>query len=449
MAEDGSNADTDYFTQSETSPKHGEAAMTELMLSEAVDSAQGPLSENDSPSIDSMAVHIGGTRPLEKPNFINQTAKKAVDTSLGIGSAVQDDGPDRALQEATNKLKDVELDQKKQAAEQTGGSTVTPNPTPAKSASAHTGVEVFPMSPDNTEPPESSGIVSSPTQDVLKGASVPGTRRTSNAGSTSTSYNHAALARMPPLRRMSTADSAVTASSRLPLERELSNTFGSVDDVTVYSEATKMRFTEDDRRLEAFVNQNEREGFVKQPADNIPTELDEKLKHGAYSFSCSFGWVGDEEVDLEETPLSRESYIEKLDDAKDGIRFVVRAVINYQSEINSRGHHKFKAQFLSHQNQACIVVLEQLDEIEAHLNDVIQEIQAFGEDDVELKDELKLAYTHALPWIQRTRRLICEAHVFYKLNYVLGRQQKTTKAKRALPTIPAGRPVPNSSLERK
>jgi hypothetical protein len=265
-------------------------------------------------------------------------------------------------------------------------------------------------------------------------SSIPGTRRTSNAGSMSM-HSLSAVARMPSLRRMSTADSMI------------SNTIASATDVSVYSEATRVRFNEDDRLLEQFVSQNEPSSFVQQPADNIPIEVDEKMKHGAFSFVCSFGWTGEEKVDLEETPLSRESYIEKLDDAKDGIRFATRAIINYQNEINSRGHHKFKTQFLSHQNQACVVVLSQLDEIEAHLNEVIDEIQSFGEDDAELEEELSRAYTHALPWVKRTQRLVSEAHIFYKLNYVLGRQQKTTKVKRAaLPTIPAGRTVPNSSV---
>lgn len=303
----------------------------------------------------------------------------------------------------------------------------TPKSTPARVVSASDNSEEFLMSP-----PE---FMSTVDPYIMTSPNLPPTRRTSNAGaSASIAVSSAALESLPGLkRRLTRADSYVTAVS---------------ESITVYSEATRNRLNEDDRRLEQFVLDNEAPMEKKQSADEIPTEMPESLKHGSYSFVCSFGWVGDEEVDLDETPLTRESYIEKLEDAKDGIAFVERSVINYQNEINSRGHHKFRTDFLQHQNFACIQVLDQLSEIKAHVDEVIEEINSFlGDDEAELKERLTVAYKHALPWVKRTRRLVSEAHIFYKLNYVLGRKTaKATKSKDRvkppiLPTIPAGRTV--------
>lgn len=383
------------------------------------------------------------TQTVDKQTKVDQVIKTPADGKFKIRAEGLGEDPGNALREATNKLQSLGLDNNKED-ELADDRAATPKPTQTKAVSASAGVESFPKSP-SIDYFDKFAVVSSPLQGPSQLPSMPSTRRTSNAGSVSV-HGHAAAARMPALRRMSTADSMLSGPSRTPLSRETSNMMSSAEDATVYSDATRMRFNEDDRLLEQFVNQNEPASFVEQPADEIPTEVEEKLKHGSYSFACSFGWEGKEKEDLEETPLSRESYIEKLEDAKDGIRFVVRAMINYQSEINSRNHHKFKPQFLSHQNQACIVTLTQLDEIEVHLNDVIKEIHSLSEDDAELEKQLARAYTDAIPWVKRTQRLVCEAHIFYKLNYVLGRSQKTTKPKSALPTIPAGEAVPNSSV---
>jgi type IV secretory pathway TrbF-like protein len=272
-----------------------------------------------------------------------------------------------------------------------------------------------------------------------KGEDSPFSRRTSNAGST---YTHISVPRTG-LRRMSTAEaSAVTGFT--PISR--CATINSGDGISVYSEATRLIFDEADKRLEQFVHDNEPDEFKEKSAEQIPTEVDESLKQGSFSFDCSFGWTGDEATDLEETAVSQEAYIEKLDDAKDGIAFVTQSVVNYQGEINSRKKHKFTTLFLGHQNQACVVTLNQLDEIQVHIDEVIEEIRSLKEDDDHLKEKLVTAYKHAVPWVKRTRRLVAEAHIFYKLNYVLGRQQKTTKTKRPLATIPAGRVVPQTSV---
>ena len=333
--------------------------------------------------------------------------------------------PSHTINEASKKLEAMVVDDG-----QAFDREITPKSTPLRmlSASGTGSSEPFPISP-----PE---FMSTVNPYSMTSPNLPPSRRTSNAGASVAVSSTQPFERLPgPRQRLTRADSYTTVASESP---------------TIYSEATRNRLNEDDRRLEQFLLENEPFNEEKQTAEQIPTEMPEILKHGSYSFVCSFGWIGDKDIDLEETPLSRESYIEKLEDAKDGIAFVDRAVINYQTEINSRGHHKFKGDFLHHQNAGCIQTLEQLDEIKVHIDEVIEEINSFlGDDEVELKERLTQAYFHALPWVKRTRRLVSEAHIFYKLNYVLGRKTiKATKAKErpkmnGLPTIPAGRTVPN------
>jgi regulator of replication initiation timing len=343
--------------------------------------------------------------------------------------------PKTILNEAAKKLETISLHP--EANDGDNERDVTPKSTPARMVSVSGSGESFPAMSPTPEYPE---FMSTVDPYAMTSPNLPPTRRTSNAGASASVVVSSAQAdlRLPGLRRRLTrADSYTTTAAS--------------ESATVYSEATRNRLNEDDRRLEQFVLDNESPKSKPQTAEQIPTELPETLKHGSYSFVCSFGWVGDEEVDLEETPLSRESYIEKLEDAKDGIDFVEKAVINYQNEINSRGHHKFRSDFLQHQNTACIQTLDQLGEIKEHVDEVIEEINSFlGDDEVELKERLTMAYKHALPWVKRTRRLVSEAHIFYKLNYVLGRKTvKATKGKERskpmLPTIPAGRLVSNAN----
>lgn len=421
------------------SPANNDEALVESEESIKAKSEQSVITKDVSPTstlrelpinIDSKAIKAD-SKSEQKTSFVNHKLMLQTAPLLPI---IRDEDmeaePDQDAEEPAKQLEGLALNQSNIAQV---NNALAPKPPLARSTTLSTFSDAFPA----VSPMVSPNLKTTDPSQVVPPSAIDGRRPSNAAVQRQNEYRNGGL------RRFSgTMESRRTSNAGL--QRMDSNVMSSEADITVYSEATNLRFSEDDRRLEQFVATNEAKTFETTPASNIPTDVPDELKHGSYSFDCSFGWVGDKAVDLEATPLNPESYIEKLDDAKDGIRFVQRALINYQAEINARGHHKFTAEFLAHQNNACFVTFQQLIEIDSHLNKVVDEIKAVSEDDPDLAEKLKAAYNEALPWVQRTGRLLCETHIFYKLNYVLGRQQKTTKVKKpVLPTIPAGRVAPD------
>ncbi|RMZ90989.1 hypothetical protein DV736_g1757, partial [Chaetothyriales sp. CBS 134916] len=198
---------------------------------------------------------------------------------------------------------------------------------------------------------------------------------------------------------------------------------GSVGSSALSAE-TGAHFRELDDRLALFVLDNE--PVIK----NIPAEpltVHEKMVL-PFSFECAFGWSGDAQ-ELEVTPKSKETFVTKLHEAKDGCAFVQRTLNEYQMEINMKKHHRFSLDFLKKQTEAVIVTHYQLRQIDGKLDEVIDEVYAIS-DEIEsqaLWDELTKAYEHALPWIMRTKRVVYDNHVWYKLNYTLSVHAKPEK----------------------
>ena len=93
----------------------------------------------------------------------------------------------------------------------------------------------------------------------------------------------------------------------------------------------------------------------------------------------------------------------------------------YIREIYSEKHHVFSSEFLAAESQAADTTVSQLRMIDAHLDDVIKEVNGMeGEDaGVTVSDALQAAFGHARPWVQRARQIIVSNHVFYKINYAL------------------------------
>ncbi len=198
---------------------------------------------------------------------------------------------------------------------------------------------------------------------------------------------------------------------------------------SVFSERSAAPWAELDRKLEKLVIEKE-PGQVKNiPAAEIPTEIPDELKAAPYGFDCAFGWTGNQDKDLANSPETKKAFLEKLAEAKEGTDFIGSALIAYQSEINSRRHHKFPTGFLQHQNTAIVVTNDQLDTINGKLDAVIAEVNAINDDAENIEEELVEAYRHAAPWVKRTRRVLFDAHVFYKLNYTMGAKNKALKKK--------------------
>ena len=199
---------------------------------------------------------------------------------------------------------------------------------------------------------------------------------------------------------------------------------------SVFSETSAAPFFEIDQKLQELVFKEEAEHFKKIPAANIPTDIPDELKHAPFTFDCAFGWTGNQDSDLEDIPKTKEAFLDKLAEAKQGTDFIDNALLSYQTEINSRRHHRFPAGFLSHQNNAIVVTNDQLYQINAQLDGVIREVKAIDDDGADIDDKLVEAYKHAAPWVKRTKRVLFDAHVFYKLNYTMHAKNKSVDKKK-------------------
>lgn len=178
-----------------------------------------------------------------------------------------------------------------------------------------------------------------------------------------------------------------------------------------------------DEKLEKLVLEEEPTP-VDEPAEAISTEIPSpSTKAQLFQFQCAFGFKGD--LDEPTTiPKTKIAFLNAIRAEISGIGFIQKGLHAYMCEINSRKYHVFSTQFLIHQNTATVITCDQLDQIHKHLQEVVKEVQEIEGDEAVVKDELIEAFRHAQPWVQRTRRILVESHVFYKINYVLGADKK-------------------------
>jgi hypothetical protein len=189
--------------------------------------------------------------------------------------------------------------------------------------------------------------------------------------------------------------------------------------VSAFSEGTVAKINDIDRALKEFVLAEEPAVVKREPVENIPTSMPVNPKPTPFSFSCHFGWSGDEAEDLTDMPSTKAAFLAKLKDAKDGVNFVKNGMSSYQDEINRGRHHEFNVPFLKHQNEAALNTRSQLNTIGRKLDEVFEDMEDISDDDANLEEELTEAYKKAAPWIKRTQRIVGDAHVFYKLNYTM------------------------------
>ena len=220
------------------------------------------------------------------------------------------------------------------------------------------------------------------------------------------------------------AAESFAAESFAELSLVTSNTGGSL----ILSEPTLAAIREIDRKLENFLLHNEQPP-KKVSIYELPEEIPEALKHQSFNFHCAFGWDGVPE-DLEDTPLTKAAFLEKLQQEKEGLVFVQNSLQSYMVEVNSRRAHKFKTDFLHTQNTAVTITLEQLDQIEGKVQEVVEEVKAIDEHDKNVGQSLLIAYKHAAPWIRRINRLVNSNHIFYKINYTMGVKARKQKKQR-------------------
>ncbi|KIW17110.1 hypothetical protein PV08_04301 [Exophiala spinifera] len=137
-----------------------------------------------------------------------------------------------------------------------------------------------------------------------------------------------------------------------------------------------------------------------------------------FNFNCAFRFTGS--VDEPEAPPKTKGAFLKALIAEMGLAANVQAGLQaYQHALNSRKHHVFEPDFLIDQNTATIITIDQLDQIVAHLKEAKEGVDKIELDDAGIPDELFEAFCHAQLWVARTRAILVQLHVFYKINFVL------------------------------
>ena len=127
-------------------------------------------------------------------------------------------------------------------------------------------------------------------------------------------------------------------------------------------------------------------------------------------------------------PVSRLDFEKAVKGELTTISFVKAGLSRYRDAINSGEHAVFPESFLEKQNRSTEVTLAQLDKIREHLEGVELELEGVGRGTNEkIRADLQEVYSHAKPWIAKTRSVMIHSHVFYKTNYALAADARKEK----------------------
>lgn len=136
-------------------------------------------------------------------------------------------------------------------------------------------------------------------------------------------------------------------------------------------------------------------------------------------WECGFGFKHDP-LTPSSVPVSRLDFRKAVKGELTTISFVKAALSRYRESINSGEHTVFPETFLEKQNRSTEITLAQLDKIREHLEEVDAELEGLRKgSDKEVRAGLQEVYSHAKPWIAKTRSVMIHSHVFYKTNYAL------------------------------
>ncbi|KAI1617539.1 hypothetical protein EDD36DRAFT_424391 [Exophiala viscosa] len=181
-----------------------------------------------------------------------------------------------------------------------------------------------------------------------------------------------------------------------------------------------------DQKLEALVLAEETSPPFQSHAIESATEAASAFKSPIAGFECAFGFTGLFQ-EPSAPPKAKAAFLVALKAEIEGIGKIQSGLQAYQLAINSRKYHTFSTRFLIGQNTATIITLDQLDQIVLHLKKVEEEVQKIEHEDTEVEQGLFEAFRHAQPWVARTRAILIHSHVFYKINFVLASEKKTTR----------------------
>lgn len=130
-------------------------------------------------------------------------------------------------------------------------------------------------------------------------------------------------------------------------------------------------------------------------------------------------------------PSRPEDFLEAVRGELKIIASVRAGLVRYVEVISSGEHQVFTDGFLESQSKATSITMSQLDQIKGHLDEIVLEIEKKLENIVNDEEsqedvpvDLQEAFGYAKPWIARTRAIMINSHVFYKINYALAADKK-------------------------
>lgn len=225
----------------------------------------------------------------------------------------------------------------------------------------------------------------------------------------------------------SSPDSYISTFSIGDRSRRASTAASSVTDLIPFSKnasCESLAFSEDTeeiRKLDVALEQELKD-------ENLPTTTDAttiktETPNPYQNWECGFGFTGKLDAPAA-IPGTKAKFLDAVRGEIATVGFVQNGLNSYITAINSGDYHAFSAEFLRDQNGATHKTIGQLFQISRNLEDVAREVACLEGDFSEVKFELREAFAHAQPWVQRTRAILVSAHVFYKINYVLGSDKK-------------------------
>jgi len=144
-------------------------------------------------------------------------------------------------------------------------------------------------------------------------------------------------------------------------------------------------------------------------------------------WECGFGFKHDP-LTPSSIPLNYSEFHKAVQGELTTVFFVKAGLSRYREAINSGEHAVFPASFLENQNRSTEITLAQLDTIREHLEEVEAELEKLeGNSEEGLRADLQQVYSHAKPWIAKTRCVMIHSHVFYKTNYALAADARKEK----------------------
>ena len=138
------------------------------------------------------------------------------------------------------------------------------------------------------------------------------------------------------------------------------------------------------------------------------------------TWKCGFSTTA--AIPITPTPSNPGALLDTIEQELKTCSSVELGLKRYIEVIRSGEHFVFSEAFLQQQSNSSLISLEQLTKIHKHLSAVAMAIKA--DDQLSVQDEIRETVHQARAWIAKTRAIVVDSHVFYKINYSMVADKK-------------------------